>query len=118
MKKLFFSAVCALVITNAFAGNALLSAYAGNLENVTEDFSEIEFTFDDISLNFSDIPEVLSNESEFAYNFREQLDANNGAVYDAMSVMKTPTIDKITAVLPEPLTININPLPSSSSYDE
>ncbi|MDE5556072.1 MAG: hypothetical protein K2J32_00030 [Ruminococcus sp.] len=117
MKKLFFSFVCALTITNAFAGNALLSAYAGNYENVTTDFSEIEITFDDISLNFSDMPAILSNESEFTYNFRDQLDKNNGAVYDALSVITTPTTDKITAVLPEPVTITVNHVPSSSNYN-
>lgn len=118
MKKLFLSALCVLTVTSNLTGNALISAYAENSENVTADFSEIEFTFEDISLNFMDTPAVLSNNSEFSYNFRDQLDANNGAVYDAMSVLTTPSTDKITAVLPEPITISLSHLPNTSGYTD
>jgi len=118
MKKLFLSALCALTVTGNFAGNALISAYAENSENVTADFSEIEFTFEDISLNFTDTPAILSNYGEFSYNFRDQLDANNGAVYDAMSALVTPSTDKITVSLPEPITISMTNLPNTSGYTE
>lgn len=118
MKKLILSALCAIAVTNTFAGNTLISAYAENSENVTADFSEIEFTFDDITLNFTDTPEIFSNYSEFSYNFRNQLDANNGAVYDAMSILTTPTTEKITAVLPEPIEISLSHLPNTSGYTE
>lgn len=118
MKKLLLSTLCAIAVTNTFAGNTLISAYAENSENVTADFSEIELTFDDITLNFTDTPEILSNHSEFSYNFRNQLDANNGAVYDAMSILTTPTTEKITAVLPEPIEISLSHLPNTSGYTE
>lgn len=118
MKKLFWSAICALTVTSSLSGNALISTYAENSGNVTADFSEIEFSFGDISLNFADTPAILSNNSEFSYNFRNQLDANNGAVYDAMSVLTTPTTDTITAVLPEPITMSLSHLPNTSGYTE
>lgn len=118
MKKLLLSALCAVAVTNAFAGNTLISAYAGNSENVTADFSDIEYTFEDIYLNFAENPAVLSNYGEFSYNFRDQLDPNNLAVYDAMSVLVRPTTDKITVSLPEPVTMSISHLPSTSGYTE
>lgn len=118
MKKLFLPALCILAVTNAFAGNTMLSAYAVNSENVTDSFSEMEFTFEDITLSFSDTPAILSNNSEFAYNFREQLDPNNLAVYDAMSSLVTPSTEKITVTLPEPISMTLSHMPSSSSYTE
>lgn len=118
MKKLLLPVMCAMTVTSYLAGNTLISAYAENSENVTADFSEIEYTFGDIQLNFADTPAVLSNYGEYSYNFRGQLDANNGAVYDAFTALTTPSTDKIIVSLPEPITMTLSHLPSSSGYTE
>lgn len=118
MKKSILSVLSAIAVAGSFTGNALFSAYAENSENVAIDFSEIEYKFDDINLNFSDTLSILSNFSEFSYNFREQLDDNNGAVYDALSILVNPTVDKIAVTLPEPISMTLNGLPSTSDYTE
>lgn len=118
MKKTLISTLCTIAVIGSFTGNTLISAYAENSENVTANFSEIEYTFDDINLNFQNTPAILSNFGEYSYNFRNQLDANNGAVYDALSVLTTPTTNKIVVTLPEPITMSLNGLPSTSDYTE
>lgn len=116
MKKSILSVLSAIAVAGNFTGNTLLSAYAENSEYVTTDFSEIEYKFDDINLKFSDNLSVLSNFGEFSYNFRSQLDDNNGAVYDALSILVNPAVDKITVALPEPVSMTLNGLPSTSNY--
>ena len=118
MKKTLISTLCTIAVIGSSTGNTLISAYAENSENVTANFSEIEYTFDDINLNFQNTPAILSNFGEYSYNFRNQLDANNGAVYDALSVLTTPITDKIVVTLPEPVTMSLNGLPSTSDYTE
>ena len=52
MKKTLISTLCTIAVIGSSTGNALISAYAENSENVTANFSEIEYTFDYINLNF------------------------------------------------------------------
>lgn len=122
MTKILTSFLCAFSVLAVFSGNIPFSAYAEQEENVTcEEISEMEFFLEDAvmpELYLPAKPDILSNYSETSYNYRDYLDKNNLAVYNAMSVLTTPSTDKITVQLPEKVTIQLDHMPGESDYTE
>ncbi|MCM1314809.1 MAG: dockerin type I domain-containing protein [Alistipes senegalensis] len=119
MKKIFLPAICAMAVAGIFSVNTLTPAYAVNTENVTAEQSEIWFTLGEMESENESIPAVLSNKSEFAYNYRDQLDANNKAIYDALyPLIKKPSTEKINVTLPESVSVTLSQKPTSSTISD
>lgn len=71
--------------------------------------------YDGISLDFSDFPKILADTDSECYLFSDCLDANNKAVYDKLEKLVTPSLDKITVTLPEPVKFTTAKLSSTDS---
>ncbi|MBD5159177.1 MAG: hypothetical protein HDT23_02890 [Ruminococcus sp.] len=114
MKKIFLPVMCAMAVSGIFSGNSFMPVYAVNTENVTAEQSEIWLTLGELDSENNSIPEILSNYGELSYNYRDQLDNNNKAVYDALyPIVANPSTQKITVTLPEPVTVTLSKSPSS-----
>ena len=119
MKKIFLPVMCAMAVTGIFSADSLTPVYAVSTENVTAEQSEIWYTFGEIEKENNLLTDVLSNYGEFSYNYRDQLDPNNRAVYDALyPVVAKPSTDKITVNLPEPVTVTLSRSPSSDNLPD
>ncbi|MDE5583177.1 MAG: hypothetical protein K2J08_05700 [Ruminococcus sp.] len=122
MTKLFLSLLCAVTFSAVFSGNIPLSVYAESEESVTsEEILEINFSLGDMAfpeIHLPESPVFLSNYSEKSYNYRDCLDANNLAVYEAMSALTIPSATKITVKLPEEISIILDHMPGSSNATE
>ena len=122
MKKLFSSVISLFTACTLIPGG---TAYYVMAEDVTAevdcDLSDEMMYLDDmesLSLSMATSPIILSNYSDSAYNYKDFLDSNNLAVYEALSVLVTPTEDSVTVKLPETLSISVSSLPSSSGFTE
>lgn len=121
MKKLFSSALSVLTSAALISGSALSYAVADDSVTVDIDLSqEILYLdeIDDLSLSLGPAPSVLSNYSDSAYNYRDFLDNNNKAVYDALSSLVTPTDTKIEVTLPQRISVVVSAMPGSSKFSE
>ncbi|MDE6832782.1 MAG: hypothetical protein K2J39_00825 [Ruminococcus sp.] len=119
MKKFFLPVLCAMIFTGIFSVNSVMPVYAINTEDVTAGQSEIWYTLDDLNGDNYSTADILSNYSEFSYNYRDQLDPNNRVVYDALyPLVENPSTDKITVTLPEPVSITLSKSPSSASLSD
>jgi len=123
MKKLFSSVVSLL-------SSAALLICSGSIECTADTFNLVNGTYDDFSetyvledaedlqLTLDSAPEVLSNFDDGSYNYRDFLDENNMAVYDALLGWTTPSEDAVTVKLPSPVSVSVSGLPGTESYTE
>ena len=121
MKKLFSSALSVLTSAALISGSAILYANAENTSDVNADLSqEVLYLddFSDFSLSLNQNVSILSNNSDSAYNYRNFLDTNNTAVYDALAALVTPTAKPITVTLPQKVTVTVSAMPGTSGYTE
>ena len=119
MKKLFSSAVSLAIAFSFVWGNGIISGYATSLStadiNVGDDYEELYLgDTEDESLTLSELPSIQSNDSSSAYNYCNFIDENNLAVYDALSVWTTPSLEPITITLPEVVTVSLSSNPGDS----
>ncbi|MDE6519984.1 MAG: hypothetical protein K2K91_05915 [Ruminococcus sp.] len=89
------------------------TAFSDDLIGVTDMSDEcfVMGEYDGISLNFSDFPKILADSD--CYLLGDYLDANNKAVYDELAKLVTPSLDKITITLPEPVQFTTTKLTST-----
>lgn len=121
MKKLFSSAIsaAAALVFMVGSGHTALLADALNTESGICESTEIIFTDSaEIELTMPQLPSILSNNSENAYNYKDFLDENNLAVYEELMSWITPSLDTVTVELPETVSLSLTGLPGSSSYTE
>lgn len=121
MKKLFSSALSVLTSAALISGSAILYANAENTSAVNADLSqEVLYLddFSDFSLSLNQNVSILSNNSDSAYNYRNFLDKNNAAVYDALAALVTPTAKPISVTLPQKVSVTVSSMPGTSGYTE
>lgn len=121
MKKVFLSAVF-LVAAAVYASGSVLIGYAEDGDSAYSFNNEdaMTFTIEDAvySEDLSVQAEPYSNYSSDSYLYRDFLDGNNLAVYDALSEWVTPSEEEITVKLPDTITVSLSGLPGTSSYTE
>jgi hypothetical protein len=119
MKRLLSYTISA-VTAALLSVNCALSGYAeDSLEYGVFDDDSIVFNFDDaenFSLNLPTNPGILSNYSSDSYIYRDFLDSNNTAVYDALADWVTPSEDIVSVKLPETISVTLSALPGTSSF--
>ncbi|MBR6996419.1 MAG: hypothetical protein IKH96_10445 [Ruminococcus sp.] len=121
MKKLISSTIsfitsAALLMCAGFGAMA-----AENTEEYIDPaFSETELLLGDLdtSLKLPEYPAVESNYKSGSFNYKDQLDANNLAVYNALAELNEPSVSPITIKLPETVSIKLSALPNSSRFTE
>lgn len=70
------------------------------------------------SLDMPGYPKVQSNLGSGFYNYGDNLDANNLAVYNAMKTLTVPTTEAVTVKLPETITLKLSALPTSDRFTD
>ncbi|MCR4637977.1 transglutaminase domain-containing protein [Ruminococcus sp.] len=119
MKRLISSTISFMtaIAMTAFAGTA------GVVYSVdsTGDVSGYEVTLGDAdfgSLTLPASPKAESNYRKGSYNYGEQLDANNSAVYERFIKLTVPDIEPFVVELPETVTLKVSALPGSARFTE
>ncbi len=123
MKKLFSSAISLTAVMALLCGSGYtaLFAAAATTDVIEYDGEEAElyyFDSESLSITMPDTPSIQSNYGELSYNYGDFTDANNSAVYEALSVWTEPSLDMITVELPEKITLTLSGLPGSEEYTE
>ena len=112
MKRLLSATVSLFTSVAVLSCGSIIPAGAESV-SVSEEYTFENFY--DYSANVSDSVQVLSNFSDDSYIFRDYLDKNNLAVYDALSSLVTPSEKQITVTLPESVSVQLK---SSSDISE
>ncbi len=119
MKKLFSSAISVFTSLALISSSAISYASAAGSVPVDSDLSRETLYLDeadDLTFTAADTPLILSNFSEGTYNYKDFLDENNTAVYEALEILTTPQTDTISVTLPQSLSISLSALPSSKDF--
>lgn len=120
MKKLFSSALSLLTALVCISGNGALTGYADAITTTYGTFNgEAEELLlgdaDDFSFTMTQSAKILS-ESSGEYLYRDFLDDNNLAVYDALTTWVTPSEDPVTVELPTTAKVTLSALPGTEDY--
>ncbi len=119
MKKSLLSILCAISVMTVFSENNLIPAYAETNENVPYEENTDEILLSGV-LNpdsyLNDVHTILSNYNDNSYNYRDQLDTNNLAVYETLSQLTTPSTDKIVIDFPETISMEFVHRTSSKNF--
>lgn len=121
MKKLFSSALSVLASAALISGSAISYAGAENTSDICANLSqEVLYPddFSDFALSLNQSTSILSNYSDSAYNYRNFLDKNNTAVYDALAALVTPTNKPISVTLPQKISVTVSSMPGTSGFTE
>ncbi|MCM1132945.1 MAG: dockerin type I domain-containing protein [Ruminococcus flavefaciens] len=119
MKKFLRPALSVLTSLAVLAGTVSFSTAFADMQNIETgvvDMSDEQLFFDEtngFSLDFSAFPDILAGSGTDGWLLGDYLDANNKAVYDALAELVTPSIDKITVKLPEPVSFTASEISSS-----
>ena len=70
------------------------------------------------SLTLPEYPAVESNYKSGSYNYKDQIDTNNLAVYNAFAELDGPTVSPITIRLPETVSVKLSALPNSTRFTD
>lgn len=119
MKELFSSAISVFTSLALISSSAISYASAAGSVPVDSDLSRETLYLDeadDLTFTAADTPLILSNFSEGTYNYKDFLDENNTAVYEALEILTTPQTDTISVTLPQSLLISLSALPSSKDF--
>ena len=121
MKKLISSTIS--FITSAallMCGGFGAVAAENTEEHLDPAFSETELLLGDFDTNLKlpEYPAVESNYKSGSFNYKDQLDANNLAVYNALAELNEPSVSPVSIKLPETVTIKVSALPNSTQFTE
>ena len=87
----------------------------------TSDVVGVEMTLGDAdfgALTLPSSPKAESNYSSGTFNYGDQLDANNLAVYNRFVKLTEPDLTPFTIKLPETVTLKVSALPGSSDFTD
>ena len=121
MKKLISSTIA--VITSAAlmlcAGSGYVSASDGTDPDI-EALCETELCLGDINteLSLPSYPDITSNYGSGSYNYMDQIDPNNLAVYNAFKALDGPSVTPMKIKLAETVTMKVSAIPGSASFTE
>lgn len=123
MKKILRTLISLLTSAAFLSPACAVQSFADYFDTVEvyQDLSDESLTLADsadFSLTAYQGADVLSNYSEDAHVYKYLLDDNNLAVYEAFAKLVEPSTDKITVSLPDPVTVTLSALPSSSSFTD
>ncbi|WP_082316745.1 dockerin type I repeat-containing protein [Ruminococcus flavefaciens] len=122
MKKLISSTISFITSAALFLCGGLGSVTAAsNTEYTNDDMFETEFCLgdiDELSMELPSSPAVLSNYSSGTFNYVDQLDRNNTAVYNAFKALNEPTVTPITVKMPETITVKLSSMPTAEGFTD
>lgn len=110
MNKLISSTISILTSAAVLMCSELCLAFADNEETVYFDseFAEVSLSdFNDLSINLSNQPKILSNFKNGFYNYGDTLEGNNLDVYNAFMKLDEPTNEPFTVKLTNAVTIKL-----------
>ena len=122
MKKLISSTISVVTSAALLTLCTLNSAVAENDSYLIDwDPTEEELCLGDIdfgSLSLPNYSSITSNYNSGSYNYGNNLDKNNLAVYNAFKKLVTPTATPITVKLPETISVKLSARPGSDKFTE
>ena len=119
MKRLISSTI-SLLTSLALTMGAGTAGVVCAVDN-SEDVSGFEVTLGDAdfgSLTLPASPKAESNYKSGSFNYGDQLDANNTAVYNEFVKLTVPDLTPINVKLPETVTLKVSALPNSARFTE
>lgn len=121
MKKLISSTISVVTSAALLTLCTINSAFAEYDNNFIDwDPAEEELYLGDIDpdTTLPKSPELLSNYKNGSYNYGDNLDSNNRAIYNAFIKLTTPTEKTITVSLPETIIVKLSARPGSDKFTE
>lgn len=122
MKKLISSTISVLTSAALLTLCTINSAFAEYDSYLIDwDPTEEELYLGDIDLDafkLPNSPKAISNYNSGSYNYGDNLDTNNLAVYNAFKKLTAPTDKTITVRLPETVNVKLSARPGSDKFTE